>query len=267
MMISSTRSFWCQRENMANVLVIREDKKYLTTSLLDHIKNFGHNIIEIEPDIKAISSVTESPDICMLIVESSMSEKSQALVFLRDMTIENDIPLFLLGYPIDIEEIRSVISSSAIEEEFLRPFDVKEIAAHIDEFLERKSNIIKKKILVVDDSGVMLRNVKNLLGGKYQVILANSGAMAVKYLSLDKPDLVLLDYEMPIINGKQVLEIVRTEQDFAGVPVIFLTGKNDRNTIMDVVGLKPDGYLLKSMSSEAFVQAIDEFFEKKRILG
>ena len=110
----------------------------------------------------------------------------------------------------------------------------------------------------------MLRNVKNLLGEKYQVILANSGAMAVKYLSLDKPDLVLLDYEMPVINGKQVLEIVRTEQDFSGVPVIFLTGRNDRNTIMDVMGLKPEGYLLKSMSSDAFVQAIDEFFEKQK---
>ncbi len=252
---------------MANILVIREGRKYLTSSLLDYIEKYGHNIIEMEPEMKSISSLTENPDICMIIVESSMTEKSQALVFLRDMTIENDIPLFLLGYPIDIEGIRNIITASAIEEEIFRPFDVKEIAAHIDEFLEAQGNIVKKKILVVDDSGVMLRNVKNLLGDKYQVILANSGAMAVKYLSLDKPDLVLLDYEMPVINGKQVLEIVRTEQDFAGVPVIFLTGKNDRHTIMDVMGLKPEGYLLKSMSSEAFVQAIDEFFEKKRILG
>ncbi len=252
---------------MANILVIREGKKYLTSSLLDYIRNYGHKIIEIEPDLKELSSMQETPDICMLIVESSMGEKSQALVFMRDMAIEKDVPIFLLGYPIDIEGIRSIITSSAIQEEIFRPFDVKEIAAHIDDFLAKKKNTIKKKILVVDDSGVMLRNVKNLLGDKYQVILANSGAMAVKYLSLDKPDLVLLDYEMPVINGKQVLEIVRTEQDFSGVPVIFLTGKNDRNTIMDVMGLKPDGYLLKSMSSDAFVQAIDDFFEKKRILG
>ena len=47
----------------------------------------------------------------------------------------------------------------------------------------------------------------------------------------------------------------------------LLTGRNDRNTIMDVMGLKPEGYLLKSMSSDAFVQAIDEFFEKRKVLG
>ncbi len=252
---------------MSRILVIREGKKYLTSSLLDYIKSYGHTIIEVEPEIKLLNKMTEQPDMCMIIVESSMAEKTQALVYMRDVAVEKDIPIFLLGYPIDIEGIRNIITSSSVQEEIFRPFDVKEIAAHIDDYLDQKKNIIKKKILVVDDSGVMLRNVKNLLGEKYQVILANSGAMAVKYLSLDKPDLVLLDYEMPVINGKQVLEIVRTEQDFAGVPVIFLTGKNDRNTIMDVMGLKPDGYLLKSMSSDAFVQAIDDFFEKKRFLG
>ena len=252
---------------MANVLIIREGRKYLTTSLIEYIQSYDHKIIEIEPDMREIAAVQDSPDIVLIIVESTMSDKSQALVYLRDIAIEKDIPIFLLGYPIDIEGIRGIITEAAIEEEIFRPFDVKDIAARVNEYLEEKSNVIKKKILVVDDSGVMLRNVKNLLGEKYQVILANSGAMAVKYLSLDKPDLVLLDYEMPVINGKQVLEIVRTEQDFMGVPVIFLTGRNDRNTIMDVMGLKPEGYLLKSMSSDAFVQAIDDFFEKKKVLG
>ena len=252
---------------MANVLVIREGRKYLTSSLLEYIQSYDHRIIEMEPDMKELSSIQEYPDICLIIVESTMGDKSQALVYLRDLAIEKDIPIFLLGYPIDIEGIRGIITEAAIEEEIFRPFDVKEIASRVNDYLLEKENVIKKKILVVDDSGVMLRNVKNLLGEKYQVILANSGAMAVKYLSLDKPDLVLLDYEMPVINGKQVLEIVRTEQDFSGVPVIFLTGRNDRNTIMDVMGLKPEGYLLKSMSSDAFVQAIDEFFEKRKVLG
>ena len=65
--------------------MIREGKKYLTSSLLDYIRNYGHKIIEIEPDLKELSSMQETPDICMLIVESSMGEKSQALVFMRDM--------------------------------------------------------------------------------------------------------------------------------------------------------------------------------------
>lgn len=252
---------------MANLLIVREERKYLTTSLVDHIKEYNHNTIEYEPDVKQLSSITFKPDACLVFVEASMAEKHPALVYLRDMAVEKDIPIFLLGYPIDIEGIRGVITGSILQEEILRPFDVKEISAHINQFLENQTSNVKKKILVVDDSGVMLRNIKNLLGEKYQVVLANSGAMAVKYLALDKPDLVLLDYEMPIINGKQVLEIIKSEQDFYGIPVVFLTSKNDRETIMDVMALKPEGYLLKSMTAEAFISAIDEFFEKRKRIG
>ena len=118
---------------------------------------------------------------------------------------------------------------------------------------------------MVDDSGAVLRNVKGWLEDKYQVILANSGAMAIKYLATNRPDLVLLDYEMPVVNGRQVLEMIRTETEFCDVPVIFLTGKNDRASIMDVMQLKPEGYLLKSMEPQQIVQAIDDFFAKRSL--
>ncbi len=117
---------------------------------------------------------------------------------------------------------------------------------------------------MVDDSGAMLRNVKGWLEDKYQVILANSGAMAIKYLALNRPDLVLLDYEMPICDGRQVLEMIRAETEFSDIPVIFLTGKNDRESVLKVTALNPEGYLLKSMEPKQIVNAIDKFFAKEK---
>ena len=124
---------------------------------------------------------------------------------------------------------------------------------------------MKFKILVVEDSGAMLRNVKGWLQDKYNVILANSGAMAIKYLATDRPDLVLLDYEMPVVDGRQVLEMIRTEMDFRDVPVIFLTSKNDRESILKVMELKPEGYLLKTMEPEKIVEEVDKFFTKQKM--
>jgi CheY-like chemotaxis protein len=111
----------------------------------------------------------------------------------------------------------------------------------------------------------MLRSVKSWLGDKYNVILANSGTMAIKYLATDRPDLVLLDYEMPVIDGRQVLEMIRTETEFRDVPVIFLTSKNDRESIMKVMELKPEGYLLKTMEPEKIVEEVDKFFMKQKV--
>ncbi len=119
----------------------------------------------------------------------------------------------------------------------------------------------------MDYSGAMLRNVKGWLEDHYQVILANSGMMAIKYLTLNRPDLVLLDYEMPVCDGKQVLEMIRTETEFADIPVIFLTSKGDKESVLEVMALKPEGYLLKTMPPADIIHAVDEFFERKKALG
>ena len=58
--------------------------------------------------------------------------------------------------------------------------------------------------------------------------------------------------------------MIRAESDFSSVPVIFLTSKNDKESVMSVTSLKPDGYLLKTMEPKQIVQAIDDFFEKKK---
>ena len=86
----------------------------------------------------------------------------------------------------------------------------------------------------------------------------------MRCLILDKPDLVLLDYEMPVCDGKQVLEMIRSENAFAGISVMFLTGRTDPETVRKLVSLKPDGYLAKYLKPAEIKQKIDDYFEKKK---
>lgn len=133
---------------------------------------------------------------------------------------------------------------------------MKEVKKYI-----RKSNTEhKKKILVVDDSIVMQQSMKDLLGKSYEVAIAQSGLAAIRCITLDRPDLVLLDYEMPVCNGNQVLEMIRAEKDFTDIPVIFLTGRGDGESVKKVLSLKPAGYLLKSLKPEEIKKNIDKFF-------
>lgn len=57
--------------------------------------------------------------------------------------------------------------------------------------------------------------------------------------------------------------MIRNETDFADVPVIFLTSKGDRQSVMNVMELKPEGYLLKSMEPSKIVAAVDSYFAKQ----
>lgn len=120
----------------------------------------------------------------------------------------------------------------------------------------------KKKILVVDDSDFMRTSMLHLLSGEYEVQTADSGMSAIRSITLARPDLILLDYEMPVCSGSQVLEMIRSEKDFAGIPVIFLTCRVDRASVRKAISLRPEGYLSKSLSADSIKREIDHFFEK-----
>lgn len=121
----------------------------------------------------------------------------------------------------------------------------------------------KRRILVVDDSDFMRKAMLHLLGSDYEVLTADSGMSAIRSITLARPDLVLLDYEMPVCSGSQMLEMIRTQKDFSDIPVIFLTCRVDRESVKKAISLKPAGYLSKSLSTESVKREIDHFFEKK----
>lgn len=114
----------------------------------------------------------------------------------------------------------------------------------------------KKHVLVVDDNAAMLRSIKAMLDEEFDVQVAPSGMKAMTLIGRKKPDLILLDYEMPVCDGRQTLEMIRSEEDIADIPVIFLTGVNDREHISAVLALKPSGYMLKPAVKEKLVEAI-----------
>ena len=128
---------------------------------------------------------------------------------------------------------------------------------------EQADSNTKPKILIVDDSMTIRHGMKQLLEGDYEVAMAESGVAAIRTITLNRPDLVLLDYEMPIVDGKQTLEMLRSEKSFEDIPVIFLTGRRDTATMIQVMPLKPAGYLLKDSKPADLKKEIDAFFASK----
>ena len=102
--------------------------------------------------------------------------------------------------------------------------------------------------------------MREWLKGTYKVSMANSGLQAIKFLGKNKVDLILLDHEMPVTSGPQVLEMLRSEEETKDIPVMFLTGKSDKESVMAVVALKPEGYFLKTITKEELLEKLAEFF-------
>ena len=249
---------------MQNIMIVTEKNSLFVRSAEEQFKELNYNVVVAELDMDVISKLKDQFEALILYMESDGQGKQQDIVYLRDKAVEEDIPIFYMGD--EAEALKKLIPDHVLQQVFPRPIDIKVAVQKIDDYVKKFGSHSKKKILVVDDSGAMLRNIKGWLEEKYQVILANSGAMAIKYLATNRPDLVLLDYEMPVVDGRQVLEMIRTETEFCDVPVIFLTSKNDKESILRVMELKPEGYLLKTMEPDKIVQEINTFFEKRKRL-
>ena len=120
----------------------------------------------------------------------------------------------------------------------------------------------RKHVLLVDDDPASLRSIKSMLDDKYRISLANSGTKAMIAIGKDRPDLILLDYEMPVCDGRQTLTMIREDDDIKDIPVIFLTGVNDRKNIEAVLTLKPAGYILKPPVPERLKSSIEKALEE-----
>ena len=133
----------------------------------------------------------------------------------------------------------------------------------MDEIKKYLNTDDKKKILVVDDSNAVRAGLKKLLDKNYKVISVNSGAAALKAVTVERPDLILLDLEMPECDGIQTLKMLRSEGKIAEIPVIFLTGRVDPQSVERIMSVKPAGYMLKTMRTVDIKKNIDSFFVRK----
>ncbi|MCR4999131.1 MAG: response regulator [Lachnospiraceae bacterium] len=114
----------------------------------------------------------------------------------------------------------------------------------------------RSRVMVVDDDAGTLRNIKSLLDGAYVVSVANSGKKCLDLLDQEKPDVILLDYEMPMMNGPETMERIRGRAAYKNTPIIFLTGVNERAQIAKALSMRPAGYLLKPVDQNKLLMTI-----------
>ena len=246
------------------ILFISDRESFIIKSIMQKVSAEGIECVFSALNMDEIKKYDNKlGELVYLYIDDISRFSDSDLVFLRDFCISNGLELILIGYEIDIKHLKENIFAGGVFKEYYRPINANEMASEIitEAGSDAKKNR-RKHILVVDDSGIMLTTIKEWLSDKYRVSLVNSAMNAITFLSTRTPDLILLDYEMPACTGAQFLEMLRTDSG-NDIPVIFLTGHNEPETVKKVIALRPVGYLLKSLPKEKIVSMIDTYFEGK----
>jgi putative two-component system response regulator len=115
----------------------------------------------------------------------------------------------------------------------------------------------KRVVMLVDDSMTTLTMGKTILGNYYNVFPIASGAQLFEILTKVSPDLILLDIEMPEMDGYEVLKRIKGEPKTADIPVIFLTSRSDSGSELDGLSLGAIDYIFKPFSPPLLLKRIE----------
>ena len=148
-----------------------------------------------------------------------------------------------------------------------RPLDMDLFEQKVSDEVSKADQLAKPaRILIVDDDPAYAKIVREWIRDRYKVDIVTAGMQAITFLlklpENEKVDLILLDYEMPVVDGPQVLQMLRQETATDAIPVIFLTGNGTREAVSRVMELKPDGYLLKTTQKEDLLKFLKEKLKK-----
>ncbi len=115
-----------------------------------------------------------------------------------------------------------------------------------------------RKVLIVDDAQVDRQNLEKIVSeAGHLALLADSGAQAIERALRDKPDLILMDVNMPDMDGFAATRKLKAEDATKDIPVIFVTGKNQKADIAWGQMLGAKGYITKPYSREQILAQLD----------
>lgn len=121
----------------------------------------------------------------------------------------------------------------------------------------------RKHILLVDNDDEIYNDMKSIIGDRYRVSAAGTELQAMRMLEKDRPDMMFLSYEMPLCEGRIMLEMIRNDEELRKLPVVFLTKIAEKRNIASIIRLKPAGCILKPLDKEIVTRIIEKCMDAK----
>lgn len=247
------------------VVLIAKKETFLIRAMEKKLQDARIDFRFVTWNVDELNQNLPNADLVTVYMDEGDVPPDNALHFLLDKMSEEEKKMITIGGRDENRFMCDHVPGHVLYKTFLRPLDNE---AYIDTVRQcismAEAGAFKKSILVVDDDAGYLGLVREWLKDHYKVSMATSGLQAIKWLGKNKADLILLDHEMPVTSGPQVLEMLRNDPETMGIPVMFLTGKNDKKSVMEVMSLKPQGYFLKTIEKDQLLAELNEFFMKMK---
>ncbi|MCR5627284.1 MAG: response regulator [Lachnospiraceae bacterium] len=235
---------------------------FFINAIQNSLISFGFEVTHVGLSAKELRDKEDRGEVVVLYLGNFAFQGVDFLRFVKNFCFDTSKPLFIIGDNKEMDAISEIIPVTPAFVRFERPFIMKEFSKEVSRVLDVARTIERPwRILAVDDEPEFLRIVHRWLSRKYDVTIVASAEEALDSINMVMPDLILLDYEMPEVNGLELMEIIR--EKLPNMPMIFLTGKDGKDEVLEVLLRHPERYVLKTAERDMLMTALDEHFHTR----
>ena len=146
-----------------------------------------------------------------------------------------------------------------------RALKEKQLLKKVLNLLDHEESIRRLRVLTVDDAPSMVKTISAILEKDYQVFGLTDPAMLEKFLRQITPELFLLDYEMPEINGFDLVPVIRNFEEHKNTPIVFLTSKGTIDHVSAAYALGACDFIVKPFQADVLLEKVNKHIVRKKL--
>jgi diguanylate cyclase (GGDEF)-like protein len=254
-----------QSEQQIRLLIVDEDREFIDTLLIEATTRGMETAIASNPKLAIEAIARVRPDIILMDMSSSNIREDGLILLEKAFQQTPPIPVLVFA-SYERTTDRLAIARCQARGFFTKPITPTQILEAIAQTLKHRKTT-EAKVMLVDDDRMVLRLARTLLEPwGLQVTTLNNPLQFWDKLQATQPDLLVLDVQMPEIDGIELCQMLRNDARWAWLPILFLTGDRNPDTIQQIFAAGADDYVSKPVVAPELITRIFNRLERTRLL-
>jgi CheY-like chemotaxis protein/class 3 adenylate cyclase len=250
------------------LVLLADDSPLIHRHTTPILEDDGHDVVGAKDGIEALRLARERmPDLIITDVEMPGLDGFQVCKALKDDPVTAHIPVLIcstLGEATDLERG----FDAGADDYLVKPVLPEELSTRVHALVAGAIPASRERILVVDDSPAQRHYVADCLARQgFEITTAENGQVALEKARLQKPALVVSDYEMPVMTGFELVHALRRDPALRQVPVIMLTARDSRRDMAQMRAAGASAYLVKPFAQDKCVAMVERTLAERRLLA
>jgi len=244
--------------NERRKIIIVDDLKFSLLTVKDRLKDHYqiYPAQTVDELYKLLCDI--EPELILLDIGMPEIDGFEVIKQLKGDIRYKQIPVIFLSAKSDRKSIVKGLSLGGIDF-IIKPFHDIQLIDCIENHLDpSRADAIKPIIMAIDDNPSILRSIKSMMDGEYKVYTLTEPQVIHEALKKVSPDLFLLDYKMPVINGFELVQIIRNLPRHQETPIIFLTSEGTIDNLSIAISLGSTDFIVKPIDEEVLKQKVKD---------